>query len=129
MGRVVPGHHDREVVEDREQPRPRAKGDDGPLHTSIVKRAREAKIAGATVLRGVVDFGIDGHIQCASILDLSGNLPLVVELVDEEGKLRDVFRSLHGIKDVGLVTLQPVEVLHYDGGKVLGADVGDAGAS
>ncbi len=107
----------------------RAKGDDGPLYTSIVKRAREANIAGATVLRGAVGFGIDGHIQRASILDLSGNLPLVVELVDEEAKLRDFVRSLHGIKDVGLVTLEAVEVLHYDGGKVLGAAVDDTGTS
>ena len=98
----------------------RAKGDDGPLYNSIVKRAREAKIAGATVLRGAVGFGIDGHIQRASILDLSGNLPLVVELVDAEDKLRAFFQTLRGITDVGLVTLQPVEVLHYDGGKSLG---------
>ena len=41
--------------------------------------------------------------------------------VDEEGKLRDFFRSIHGLKDIGLVTLQPVEVLHYDGGKPIGA--------
>ncbi len=106
----------------------RAKGDDGPLHDAIVNRAREAKIAGATVLRGVVGFGVGGHIQRASILDLSGSLPPVVELVDQEGKLREFFRSLRGIEDVDLVTLQPLEVLHHDGGKVIGADVEDGRA-
>lgn len=102
----------------------KAKGEDafhGPLYNAIVKHAREQGIAGATVLRGVVGFGIDGNVQRASILDLSGNLPLTIELVDEEGKLRDFFRSIHGLKDIGLVTLQPVEVLHYDGGKPIGA--------
>lgn len=101
----------------------KAKGEgrfDGPLYNAIVKHARAEKIAGATVLRGVVGFGIDGHVQRASILDLSGNLPLTIELVDDEAKLRAFFASIEGLKDIGLVTLQPVEVLHYDGGKALG---------
>lgn len=103
----------------------RAKGDDGPLYTSIVKRAREAKIAGATVMRGVTGFGIEGNVQRASILDLSGNLPLVIELVDDEQKLRDFFASLSGLENIGLVTFQLVEVLHYDGGKPLGGGKGE----
>ncbi len=101
----------------------KAKGDDrfhGPLYDAIVKHARDQKIAGATVLRGVVGFGVDGNVQRASILDLAGNLPLTIELVDEEEKLRAFFRSIHGLKDIGLVTLQQIEVLHNDGGKPLG---------
>lgn len=96
----------------------RAKGDSGPLYNVVVKKAREAKLAGA-VLRGVIGFGIAGHIQRASILDLSGNLPIVIEIVDDESKLRSFLASLEGLTDVGLVTLQAVEVLHYDGGKPL----------
>ena len=98
----------------------RAKGEQGPLYNTIVKRARDAKIAGATVLRGVIGFGIDGKIQRASILDLSGNLPLTIELVDDEAKLRAFFKSMDGLTDIGLVTLQEVEVLHYDGGTPVG---------
>ena len=94
----------------------KAKIDGGPLHSALIEKARAAKIAGATVLRGVVGFGIGGHVQRASILDLSGNLPLTIELVDDEAKLRAFFASLEGLKDIGLVTLSPVEVLHYDGG-------------
>ena len=94
----------------------RAKGEHGPLHTAIVEKAREAGLAGATVLRGVVGFGIGGHVQRASILDLSGNLPLTIEIVDAEDKLRAFFKTLEGLSDIGLVTLQAVEVLHYDGG-------------
>ena len=95
----------------------KAKDDSGPLYNAIIERARQAKIAGATVIRGVVGFGVDGHVQRASILDLSGNLPLVLELVDDEQTLRDFFRSLAGLRDIGLVTMQIVEVLHYDGGE------------
>ena len=46
-------------------------------------------------------------------------LPIVIEIVDDESKLRSFLASLEGLTDVGLVTLQAVEVLHYDGGKPL----------
>ena len=91
----------------------RAKDDGGPLYQGVVERARRAGIAGATVLRAVVGYGESGDVQRASILDLSGNLPLVVELVDEEAKLRAFIARLEGLTDIGLVTLEGVEVLHY----------------
>ena len=93
----------------------RAKSDDGPLYTAIVKQARDGQIAGATVLRGAVGYGESRNVQRASILDLSGNLPLVIELVDEEAKLRAFLTTLEGMRDIGLVTLEPLEVLHYGG--------------
>ena len=91
----------------------RAKDDGGPLFQAIVEQARRAGLAGATVLRAVIGFGESGTVQRASILDLSGNLPLVVELVDEEAKLRAFLGMLEGMTDIGLVTLEGVEVLHY----------------
>ena len=97
----------------------RAKGDDGPLYSSIVEKARQAHLAGATVLRGAIGFGESGHVQRASILDLSGNLPLVIEIVDEEAKLRAFLPTLEGMSDIGLVTLEAVDVLHY-GSKPVG---------
>ena len=95
----------------------RAKGDNGPLYQAIVERAREARIAGATVLRGAVGFGQSAQVHRASILDLSGNLPLVIELVDDEAQLRTFFKSLEGLSDIGLVTFHSLEVLHYGGGQ------------
>ena len=91
----------------------RAKGESHPLYAAIVEKARAAHLAGATVLRAVVGFGESGHVQRASILDLSGNLPLVVELVDDEDKLRAFLPTLEGMTDIGLVTLEAVQVLHY----------------
>lgn len=55
----------------------------------------------------------------ASILDLSGNLPLVIEIVDEEARLRAFPPTLEGMRDIGLVTLEAIEVLHY-GDKPIG---------
>jgi hypothetical protein len=83
------------------------------LYESVVLKARQAGLAGATVLRGPMGYGESARIHTANILDLSANLPLVIEIVDAEAKLRAFAASLAGLKDIGLVTLEKVEVLHY----------------
>ena len=54
----------------------------------IVKKAREAGLAGATVLKGVLGYGATDHIRTTKILDLSADLSMVVEIVDEESKIQ-----------------------------------------
>jgi PII-like signaling protein len=88
-------------------------GEGHPLFEAIVLKAREAKLAGATVLRGVMGFGQSTRLHTASILDLSGDLPLVIEIVDAEDKLRAFLPTLESMRDIGLVTLEKAEVLHY----------------
>lgn len=88
-----------------------------PLYESVVLKARAAGLAGATVLRGPMGFGESARIHNANILDLSANLPLVIEIVDAEDKLRAFAASLAGLNDIGLVTLEKVEVLHYGRGR------------
>jgi len=83
------------------------------LYESIVVKARGVGLAGATVLRGPMGFGQSARIHNANILDLSANLPLVIEIVDAEDKLRAFADEIAGLKDIGLVTLEKVEVLHY----------------
>ena len=83
------------------------------LFEAIVLKARDMGLAGATVLRGPMGFGHSHHIHTASILNLSESLPLVIELVDEEAKLKDFCNALEGFQDIGLVTLEKVQVLHY----------------
>src|SRR5262249_34457544 len=83
-----------------------------PLFESIVLKARERKLAGATVLRGPMGFGASARIHTANILDLSANLPVVIEIVDDEAALRDFAASLGALKDIGLITLEKVELLH-----------------
>lgn len=84
-----------------------------PLYEAIVMKARQVGLAGATVLRGPMGFGETHQIHTAKILDLSGNLPLVIEIVDAEDRLRAFAESLGEMRDIGLVTLEKVEVLHY----------------
>lgn len=83
------------------------------LFEAIVGKARDDGLAGATVLRGPMGFGHSHRIQNASILNLSANLPVVIEIVDGEERLRTFLESLEIMDDIGLVTLEKVEVLHH----------------
>jgi uncharacterized protein len=83
-----------------------------PLYEDIVMRAREAKLAGATVLRGPMGYGLHAQIHTAKILDLSAKLPLVIEIVDSEDKIRGFLVELDSMTELGLVTLEKVEVIH-----------------
>lgn len=83
------------------------------LFEAIVRKARDEGLAGATVIRGPMGFGNSHRIQNASILNLSANLPLVIEIVDAEEKLRNFLESLESMDDIGLVTLEKVEILHH----------------
>ncbi len=90
--------------------------DHRPLYEDIVLKAREAGLAGATVLRGPMGYGHSSVIHTAKILDLSARLPLVIEIVDEEAKVRAFLATLEGLDDIGLVTLEKVEVVRYGRG-------------
>ena len=89
------------------------RGDHGPLYEDIVMKARAAGLAGATVLRGPMGYGLHAKIHTAKILDLSAKLPLVIEIVDAEDKIRAFLDRLSSLRDLGLVTLEKVEVVHY----------------
>lgn len=84
-----------------------------PLYEAIVFKAREMGLAGATVLRGPMGFGQSQTIHTAKILDLSARLPLVIEIVDAEEKIRAFLKALDDMRDIGLVTTEKVEVVHY----------------
>lgn len=87
-----------------------------PLYEAIVLRAREAHLAGATVLRGPMGFGKSSRLHTTKILRLSLDLPLLIEIVDSEEKVRAFLPVLDGMMQGGLVTLEKVQVLHYRAG-------------
>ncbi len=88
-----------------------------PLFEVIVKQAREAGLAGATVLKGVLGYGATDHIRTTKILDLSADLSMVVEIVDSEAKIDAFQPTLSGLIEHancgGLVTLENIRVIHY----------------
>jgi PII-like signaling protein len=87
-----------------------------PLSDAIVRRLRELGMAGATVMRGVEGFGRNAHVHTATILRLSEDLPIVIDVVDREARIREILPELDGMVGDGLITLEPVEVVAYRGG-------------
>ena len=86
---------------------------DRPLYEAIVLKAREMHVAGATVLRGPMGFGQSSLLHTAKILRLSVDLPLIIEIVDGEEKIRELLPVLEEMIGSGLVTLEKVQVLQY----------------
>jgi PII-like signaling protein len=86
-----------------------------PLYEAIVLKARETHLAGATVLRGPMGFGKSSRLHTSKILRLSMDLPLIIEIVDSEEKIRAFLPLLDGMIVGGLVTLEKVQVIHYRG--------------
>ena len=86
-----------------------------PLYEAIVLKARERHLAGATVLRGPMGYGKTSRLHTAKILNLSTDLPLVIEIVDSEAEIEAFLPILDAMITGGLVTLEKVKVLHYRG--------------
>lgn len=84
-----------------------------PLYEAVVMKAREMGLAGATVLRGPMGFGHSRAVHTAKIIRLSEDLPLVIEIVDVEDKLRGFMDSIGDMVTSTLVTLEKVQVLQY----------------
>jgi PII-like signaling protein len=86
-----------------------------PLYEAIVLKARETHLAGATVLRGAMGFGKSSRLHTAKILRLSMDLPVVIEIVDSEEKIRAFLPVLDPMLGGGLVTMEKVQVVDYRG--------------
>lgn len=84
-----------------------------PLYHAIVLKARELGLAGATVCRAFEGFGASTRIRSANLLDLSNDLPVVVEIIDSEEYIARFLPVLDGMVDKGLITLDTVEVIKY----------------
>ncbi len=86
---------------------------DQSLIDVIVRRAQEARLTGITVLRGLKGFGAGARLHQHRTFALSDNLPVVIEIVDQEDKLRAFVQAIEDLPEIGLVTFEKVEVLRY----------------
>jgi len=84
-----------------------------PLYEAIVSRAREAGLAGATVLRGLMGYGAASRIHTAKVLRLSEDLPIVVEIVDRSEQIAAFLPVLDEMVADGLMTLERAQVITY----------------
>lgn len=91
---------------------------DKPLYKYLIELFRKEGLSGCTVLRGIDGFGKTSHAHTTSILRLSTDLPVVVEVVDSRENIERVKPMLDGVVTEGLITEQSVNVVLYDGKKV-----------
>ena len=84
-----------------------------PLYEAIVLKARNEGLAGATVFRSPMGFGATSRIHTAKILNLSTDLPIVVEIIDTAPKIEAFLGKLEEMVRGGMVTVEPVRVVHY----------------
>jgi PII-like signaling protein len=84
-----------------------------PLYEAIVVAARQNGLAGATVVKGFMGFGAHSRIHTAKLLELSQDLPIIVEIVDAPEKIERFLPQLERMVGDGLITLERAEVLLY----------------
>jgi hypothetical protein len=84
-----------------------------PAYEAIVLKAREMGLAGATVLRGPMGFGAHSRLHTAKILRLSEDLPVLIEIVDTEERIKAFLPELDQMLSDGMVTLEKVHVITY----------------
>ena len=83
------------------------------LYTAIVKKAKELKLSGATVFRGIMGFGANSNIHSTKILRLSEDLPVLIELVDTEENIEKLMPFIEETVRQGMVTQEKINVKLY----------------
>jgi uncharacterized protein len=84
-----------------------------PLYEELVELLRREGLAGATVLRGVAGFGAHSVYHTDKLLELSLDLPMIIEAVDTQEKIDAVLPKIEEMMNGGLVTLEDVKVIRY----------------
>ena len=87
--------------------------DGKPLHEAIVRTAKDLGLSGATVLRGAMGFGANSVLHTSKLLELSTDLPIVIELVDSEENIRKLLPYLDTVVREGMITMESVRILLY----------------
>jgi uncharacterized protein len=87
-----------------------------PLYQWLVELLKREKISGATVLRGILGFGAGSQIRAAHILELSRDLPIVVEAVDTPENIERILPLIEPYIGKGMITTEKVQVIKYGAG-------------
>ncbi len=83
------------------------------LTDALVEMFKKAGFAGATVLHGTQGFGAHSTIHRDSVLRLSEDLPVIIEVVDSDEKIQAILPQLDEMLDGGLITMEKVQVIRY----------------
>jgi uncharacterized protein len=86
-----------------------------PLSRYLVELFKQEGLAGATILRGISGFGKSSKLHTTSILRLSDDLPIVVEVVDRKENIERIKPKLDNVIAEGLITEEEVKIILYEG--------------
>ena len=86
---------------------------DKPLWEYILELVKEKGLAGATVFKAAAGIGAHSELRTFSVWRLSQNIPVVIEIIDREEKVREFLKELDGVIEEGLIVLIDVEVVSY----------------
>jgi len=89
-----------------------------PLYEQIVLKARELHIAGATVFRGIMGFGADSMIHSSKILQLSEDMPIIIEIIDIEENINKIIPFLEETVKGGLITIEKAKIIKHSSNKI-----------
>lgn len=84
-----------------------------PLYEALVELLRKEGFAGATVLRGVCGFGANRVYHTQKLLDLSADMPMVIEVVDSQEKINAIMPQIDAMMGGGMITLEKATVIRY----------------
>ncbi|MBS1853948.1 MAG: DUF190 domain-containing protein [Acidobacteria bacterium] len=82
-----------------------------PLYEAIVRRLRQAGMAGATVQQGIMGFGSHGKMHQKRLFGISDDKPVIITVVDNEEKLRAIIPEIRGMVKEGMMLLLDVELI------------------
>ncbi|MGV8945759.1 MAG: DUF190 domain-containing protein [Lutibacter sp.] len=87
------------------------------LYETIVFEAKKEGLSGATVTRGIMGFGANSKIHTSKLLEISSDLPIIIEIVDTDEKIKDFTKIVENLfeesKSGGLITLEKAEIIRY----------------
>lgn len=91
------------------------KHDGKPLYKYLIELFRKEGLAGATVLRGITGFGKSSQVHTTSILRLSTDLPIVIEVADKQENIDKIKPTLDAVIEQGLITEEKIKIVLYEG--------------
>ncbi|HVZ76550.1 MAG TPA: DUF190 domain-containing protein [Gemmatimonadaceae bacterium] len=84
-----------------------------PLYQEIVELLRRRHYAGCTVFRGIMGFGANSTLHTDRFLELSSDLPIIVECVDTEERINAILPEIDAMIGGGLITIERARVIMY----------------
>lgn len=84
-----------------------------PLYEALIELFRREGFAGATVSRAVAGFGAGSIYHSEKLLRLSEDLPIIIEVVEEQAKIDAIMSQVDSLMNGGMITMEKVQVIHY----------------